>query len=55
MKSIRRAEKEFSDNYARFNRAAKPWRDARRFLKMKENYSGRDALIARYEELKNEV
>ena len=55
MKRIRQAEKDFSDNYARFNRAAKPWRDARRFLKMKENYAGRDALAARYDELMDEV
>ena len=55
MKRIRQAEKDFSDNYARFNRAAKPWRDARRFLKMKENYAGRDALAAKYDELMDEV
>lgn len=44
--------KKKQDEYAQFNRAAKPYLDARKLLLQKENYSHFDEIAALYEEAK---
>lgn len=51
-KEIRAQIKVFSDNFAYFNRAAKPYIDARKLLVQKENYSHFDEIAALYENAK---
>ena len=49
---LARREKALSDQYAKFNRAAKPWLDAQKLLIQQENYAHYDEIRSRYEESK---
>ena len=51
-KAVQKRAKELMDEFARFNRAAKPYNDAVKFLKQYENYSHFDEIEALYEEAK---
>ncbi len=51
-KSIQAKEKALKDEFAKFNRAAKPYNDAKRLLDQEENYSHFDEIAALYEEAK---
>ena len=52
LKSVRAKEKKKMDEFARFNRAAKPYIDARKLLLQKENYSHFEEIAALYDEAK---
>ncbi|MBR3149838.1 MAG: MFS transporter [Eubacterium sp.] len=51
-KAVQKQAKALMDEFARFNRAAKPFNDARKFLKQYENYSHFDEIEAMYEDAK---
>ena len=51
-KALQKAEKEEMDKHAQFTRAAKPYLDAERLMKEKENQEHFDELAASYEEAK---
>ena len=51
-KQLQKQQKALMDAFARFNRAAKPYNDARRLLRQKENYSRFDEIAAMYEAAK---
>ena len=51
-KAVIAQAKKKQDEYAQFNRAAKPYLDARKLLLQKENYSHFDEIAALYEEAK---
>lgn len=51
-KIARRKSKEEMDRHAYFNRAAKPYLDAERLIKQKENYSHLDEIAAMYDDAK---
>ena len=51
-KEIQKKAKEVMDEFAKFNRAAKPYNDARKFLTQMENYSRLDEIAALYDEAK---
>ena len=51
-KQIQKQQKALMDAFARFNRAAKPYNDARRLLRQRENYSRFDEIAAMYETAK---
>lgn len=52
LKQIRSREKKKMDEFAQFNRAAKPYIDARKLLLQKENYSHFEEIAELYEEAK---
>ena len=51
-KEAQKKAKELMDEFAKFNRAAKPYNDSRKFLQQKENYSRLDEIAALYDEAK---
>lgn len=51
-KSTEAEEKALMDEFAKFNRAAKPYNDAKRLLDQEENYSHFDEICALYDEAK---
>ena len=51
-KQAQKEAKALMDAFAKFNRAAKPYHDAKRLLKQKENYGHFDEIAAKYEEAK---
>ncbi|MBQ7203776.1 MAG: MFS transporter [Eubacterium sp.] len=51
-KEVQKEAKALMDEFARFNRAAKPYNDAKKFLKQYENYSHFDEIEALYEDAK---
>lgn len=51
-KQTQKEEKALMDEFARFNRAARPYNDARRLLAQQENYSHFDEIAAMYETAK---
>ncbi len=52
LKQIRAEEKRLMDEFAKFNRAAKPYIAARKLLQQKENYSHFEEIAALYDEAK---
>ena len=54
-KDVQKKAKSLMDEFARFNRAAKPYNDAEKFLKQYENYSHFDEIEALYENAKAET
>ncbi len=52
-KEIQKKAKTLMDEFAKFNRAAKPYNDAEKLLKQKENYSRLDEISAKYLEIKS--
>jgi hypothetical protein len=54
-KDVQKKAKALMDEFARFNRAAKPYNDAEKFLKQYENYSHFDEIEALYENAKAET
>ena len=54
-KDVQKQAKALMDEFARFNRAAKPYNDAEKFLKQYENYSHFDEIEALYENAKAET
>ncbi len=51
-KALQAQQKVLMDEFAKFNRAAKPYNDAKKLLKQAENYSQLDEIAAMYEEAK---
>lgn len=51
-KSVLAKSKAFQDEFARFNRAAKPYNDAQKLLVQEENYKHFDEIAALYDEAK---
>lgn len=51
-KATQAKEKALMDEFAKFNRAAKPYNDAKRILDQEENYSHLDEIFALYDEAK---
>lgn len=51
-KTTQAEEKALMDEFAKFNRAAKPYNDAKRILDQEENYSHLDEIFALYDEAK---
>ncbi len=51
-KEVQKKEKALMDEFAKFNRAAKPYNDAEKFLKQAENYSRLDEIASKYDEAK---
>ena len=51
-KEVQKNTKTFMDEYAKFNRAAKPYNDAKKLLVQEENYSHFDEIAALYDEAK---
>ena len=51
-KEVQKKAKELMDEFAKFNRAAKPYNDSRKFLQQRENYSRLDEIAALYDEAK---
>lgn len=54
-KAIRKQSKAEMDSHAEFNRVAKPFVDARKFLVQQENYSHFDEIAALYDEAKEKA
>ena len=54
-KQVQKDAKALMDAFARFNRAAKPYNDAKRLLMQKENYSHFEEIAAMYETAKANV
>lgn len=52
LKQARKNTKALTDEYAKFNRAAKPYLDARKLLIQKDNFSHFDEIAALYDEAK---
>ncbi len=51
-KEVQKEAKALMDEFAKFNRAAKPYNDAEKLLKQAENYSRLDEIAAKYDEAK---
>lgn len=51
-KEVQKQAKELMDEFAKFNRAAKPFNDARKLLVQQENYGHFDEIAALYDEAK---
>lgn len=51
-KDLQKKEKVIMDEFAQFNRAAKPYNDAKKLLTQRENYSHFEEIAALYEEAK---
>ena len=51
-KAVQKESKAFMDEFAKFNRAAKPYNDAKKLLIQEENYSHFDEIAALYDEAK---
>ena len=51
-KDVQSQQKALQDEIAKFNRAAKPYNDAKRLLSQEENYSHFDEIAAMYDEAK---
>jgi Na+/melibiose symporter-like transporter len=51
-KQVQKESKALMDEFAKFNRAAKPYNDAKKFLTQQENYSHFDEIAAMYDEAK---
>lgn len=51
-KDLQKKEKVIMDEFAQFNRAAKPYNDAKKLLTQKENYSHFEEIAALYDEAK---
>lgn len=51
-KEVRAKSKKMQDEFAKFNRAAKPYNDARKLLVQEENYKHFDEIAALYDEAK---
>ncbi|MCM1285287.1 MAG: MFS transporter [Acetobacter sp.] len=51
-KEIQKKSKTLMDEFAKFNRAAKPYNDAKKFLVQQENFSHFDEIAALYDEAK---
>ncbi|MBR2278536.1 MAG: hypothetical protein IJ872_04895 [Eubacterium sp.] len=51
-KEVQKKAKDLMDEFARFNRAAKPYNDAKKLLKQYENYSHFDEIEALYADAK---
>ncbi len=51
-KDVQKKAKALMDEFAKFNRAAKPYNDAEKLLKQCENYSKLDEISAQYEQAK---
>ncbi len=51
-KTVQKQSKQLMDDFAKFNRAAKPYNDAVKFLKQRENYSHFDKIAALYDDAK---
>ena len=51
-KEVQNESKAFMDEFAKFNRAAKPYNDAKKLLIQEENYSHFDEIAALYDEAK---
>lgn len=54
-KELQKAEKAKMDEFAKFNRAAKPYIDARKLLLQQENYSHFEEIAALYDEAKEKA
>lgn len=54
-KDIREKSKKMQDEFAEFNRAAKPFNDAKKLLVQQENYSHFDEIAALYDEAKEKA
>ena len=54
-KAIQKNAKALMDEFAKFNRAAKPFNDAEKLLKQAENYTKLDEIAALYDEAKAEA
>lgn len=54
-KELQKAEKAKMDEFAKFNRAAKPYIDARKLLLQQENYSHFEEIVALYDEAKEKA
>ncbi|MBQ9532029.1 MAG: MFS transporter [Eubacterium sp.] len=54
-KNVQKEAKALMDEFAKFNRAAKPFNDAEKLLKQAENYSKLDEISALYDESKAEA
>lgn len=54
-KKLQKAEKAKMDEFAKFNRAAKPYIDARKLLLQQENYSHFEEIAALYDEAKEKA
>lgn len=52
IKNIQKRQKTLQDDFAEFNRAAKPFTDARKFLIQKENFAHFDEIASLYDEAK---
>lgn len=52
IKKVQKQSKKLQDEFAEFNRAAKPYTEARKFLVQKENFSHFDEIAALYDEAK---
>lgn len=52
IKKVQAETKKIQDNFAEFNRAAKPYTDARKFLIQRENFSHFDEIAVLYDEAK---
>ena len=52
IKKVQAESKKMQDEFAEFNRAAKPFTDARKFLVQKENFSHFDEIAALYDDAK---
>ncbi|MBR2868633.1 MAG: MFS transporter [Clostridia bacterium] len=52
LKSVRAESKKISDNFANFNRAAKPYNEAKKLVTQSRNYEKLDEIAAVYEEAK---
>ncbi|MCR5208417.1 MAG: MFS transporter [Eubacterium sp.] len=50
--AAQKKQKALMDEFAKFNRAAKPYNDAEKFLKQNENYSKLDEIASMYDEAK---
>lgn len=54
-RELQKAEKAKMDEFAKFNRAAKPYIDARKLLLQQENYSHFEEIAALYDEAKEKA
>lgn len=54
-KNVQKQAKALMDEFAKFNRAAKPYNDAKKLLVQKENYSHFDEIAALYDEAKEKA
>ncbi|MCD7723474.1 MAG: MFS transporter [Clostridiales bacterium] len=54
-KQVQKESKAVMDDFARFNRAARPYNDAKKLLKQSENYKSFDKIAALYDEAKEKA